>query len=210
MATTVVEGGGMPEAAATLQDVRDLLYGRAIESVSTVAAPLLAGGAVAMLGVLAADADKFRWPGPSLLLLALAAISLVACVQWGFRARTFLYSVSEAEEHYDGTLSADERELWMQRSHEDLIRWRRGTGLAALCYNLGLVAFGAGISLAVAPPAHAAQAGWRWAAFWMVSLATASELLWVLLEWGDAASRAATQRRWLRRARARSREGTPQ
>lgn len=196
----------MPEAAGTRQDARDLRYGQAIESVSAVAAPLLAGGAVAMLGVVAADADKFRWPGPSILLLTLAAISLVASVQWGFRTRTFLYPPSGPEESHGSALSTDEREFLAQQIREDLIRWRRGMGLTALCYNLGLVAFGAGISLAVAPPAHAAQAGWRWVAFGMVALATVSEMLWMLLEWGDALSRAAMQRRWLRRARAGSGE----
>ncbi|WP_351234439.1 hypothetical protein [Streptomyces sp. NPDC002133] len=62
--------------------MHDLSYGRSIESVTSVAAPLLAAGAVAVLGVVAADDDKFRWPGPSILLLAMAAIALVACVQF--------------------------------------------------------------------------------------------------------------------------------
>ncbi|WP_320777112.1 hypothetical protein [Streptomyces sp. CRN 30] len=202
----------MPEASGARRDPRDVAYGRAIESVSTVAAPLLAGGAVAMLGVVAADDDRFRWPGPATLFLTLAAVALVACVQWGFRARTFLYVFEEGspEADDDPSLPVAARAFLARRRETDLARWRRGTALAALCYNLGLVAIGTGVSLAAAPPADAVQAGWRWAAFWVMSLATVAELLWVVLEWGDAAARAATRRRWLRRAGVTSGEGRGQ
>ncbi|MET7351011.1 hypothetical protein [Streptomyces mirabilis] len=43
----------------------------------TIAAPLLTAGALSLIGVVCADADKFRWPGPTLLLLVLTVLSLI-------------------------------------------------------------------------------------------------------------------------------------
>ncbi|MFI9240967.1 hypothetical protein [Streptomyces sp. NPDC053079] len=177
---------------------------------TTIAAPLLAAGAVAMLGVVAADSDEFRWPGPALLFLALSVISLVACVQWGFRARPFLYSMSEVEEWHRGVeLTKVERNRLSQQRVDDLVRWRRGTGLAAFCYTSGLVTLGIGMALVLAPPVGDEFADWRWAVFGLVSLATSVEMLWSLLEWGDLVSRAVEQRLRLRRARARTGEDGP-
>ncbi|MFD8965500.1 hypothetical protein ACFV0C_10925 [Streptomyces sp. NPDC059568] len=178
-----------------------------MESVTMVAAPLLAGGSVAMIGLVAADTEKFRWPGPALLLLALSVVLLVACVQWAFRARPYLYSMAEVEDWRGVLLADDERARLVQQREEDLERWRRGTDLASAAYTLGLITLGIGVALVLAPPVpEGAHAGWRWAAFWVVFSAVAAELMWSLLEWGDLSSRALEQQWWLWRARARQRD----
>jgi hypothetical protein len=50
-------------------------YGSTSDAAHFVAAPLLAGACIATIGVLGADGDKFRWPGPAMLMLALAVVA---------------------------------------------------------------------------------------------------------------------------------------
>ncbi|MFD8592584.1 hypothetical protein ACFV1B_24085 [Streptomyces sp. NPDC059637] len=198
----------MRETSTELQpSAHQLRYGKAAESVTHVAAPLLAGGAVAMLGGVAADAEKFRWPDQALLLLAAAGVLLVACVQWGFRARPYLYSLKEVEDWRGAPLTGAERAAHLEQQREDLGRWRRGANLAAASYNLGIVALGVAVALLLAPPPQpeaAAGAAWRWAAFGIVLTASVAELLWTLLEWGDGAALRLEQHWRLRRARNRA------
>lgn len=180
---------------------RDLRFARTVESVTGIAAPLLAAGAVGMLGVVAADVEKFRWPGPTLLLLALSVIFLVLSVRWGYRARPYLYSMAEVEQWLNSPLSVAERARYAQQQGVDLKRWRRRSRFAAYCYTLGLIALGTGIACVLAPrPSDGTLAEWRWTAFWIVLSAVAVEAFWTLLKWGDSTSRAWEQRRRIRRA----------
>ena len=58
----------------------------ALDALSSVAAPLLAGGTLALLGVVVQQPSSLRWPGLALLLLVVAAVMLVTAVQCGFWA----------------------------------------------------------------------------------------------------------------------------
>ncbi|MGW1030248.1 hypothetical protein ACWD4J_42505 [Streptomyces sp. NPDC002577] len=186
------------------QDARSALlatrYARANDAVTTVAAPLLASGGVGLIGVVAADEDKFRWPGPALLLVTLAAILLVSCVQWGFRARPCLYSMADVEQLYGGALTAEQRERYAHQHAVDHARWQRTTALADASYTAGLIALGLGVALVLAPPVGGTHAGWRWTAFGAVLLAVVMEAAWTLLERGDLALRAWQRRRLLQQA----------
>ncbi|WP_206745336.1 hypothetical protein [Streptomyces sp. CB00072] len=159
--------------------------------------------------MVAADAEKFRWPGPALLLLALSVIFLVLSVRWGYRARPYLYSMAEVEQGLSSPLSAAERARYVQQQGVDLKLWRRRSRFAAYCYTLGLIALGTGIALVLAPQRSSdeALAGWRWAAFWVVLFAVVVEAFWTLLKWGDSTSRAWEQRRRIRRAQIRQATG---
>ena len=59
----------------------------ALDALSSVAAPLLAGGTLALVGVIVQQPSALRWPGLALLLLLVAAILLVMAVQCGVWAR---------------------------------------------------------------------------------------------------------------------------
>lgn len=52
-------------------------------SVSGVASPLLAGGALALAGVIVQQEDALRYPGVALLLLVGAMLLLIAAMQCG-------------------------------------------------------------------------------------------------------------------------------
>jgi hypothetical protein len=156
-----------------------------------------------MLGVVAADWERFRWPGQALFLLSMSTLLLVACVQFGFRARQYLYSLGDVEQWRGATIDGEERAQWAARRETDLSRWRHGTQLARASYNLGIVSLGTGVALVVAPPlpGHHELLGeaWRWAAFWLVLSAAGIELIWSLLDWGDELTRR-LQRWWLLRS----------
>ncbi|MGP3999303.1 hypothetical protein [Streptomyces sp. 8N706] len=177
-------------------------YARANDAVTTIAAPLLASGGVALIGVVSADEDKFRWPGPALLLVTLATILLVSCVQWGFRARPYLYSMADVEQQHGGALTVEQHERYVHQHALDIARWQRTTALADASYTAGLIALGLGVALVLAPPTGGTHVGWRWTAFAAVLLAVAMEAAWTLLERGDLALRAWQRRRRLRQARA--------
>jgi hypothetical protein len=155
-------------------------YAAAADAAHFVAAPLLAAGAVALVGVVAADADKFRVPSVALLVLTSAFITLVGSVQLGFHARALLYSAADIADwwgEYD--LSQPQREERLRKEqHNDLGRWRWKIYWAVTTYNLGVSFLAAGVALCLIPPVTHTPSGVaiRWIAFGLVGLATLGEL----------------------------------
>jgi hypothetical protein len=56
----------------------------AVDSLSTIAAPLLGGFSITLVGVVVQASEKFRFSSIALLLLTVAAVLLLLCVQCGF------------------------------------------------------------------------------------------------------------------------------
>lgn len=133
---------------------------RWINSVGTVTLPLLAGFSITSVVVISDDAANFRWPGPTILVLAFAALALIAAVQCAYHAHLYL-------------------------SKRDPDR-RKGLGWARRTrrfYDIGLLAMIAGLALVVVPRHNTGvQAGFRWAAFVVASVAWFAELIWKLRE----------------------------
>src|SRR3954452_12145240 len=94
---------GRPPAPSPRFWWRPTLYGEpaAVDMISTIAAPVLAGFTVALIGVVAQAPANFRWPGIALLLLLLTAVLFVMCLQCGFWARQYLVSRDEAASWFD-------------------------------------------------------------------------------------------------------------
>ena len=57
-----------------------------MDSVASVAAPLLAGFSLASVLLVSDDAVNFRWPGAAIVALAVASVALIGAVQCGFNA----------------------------------------------------------------------------------------------------------------------------
>jgi len=155
-------------------------YGQALEAASTVAAPLLAGFSIAFVGVVGADADKFRWPGQAMLLSLCAGIALVAAIQCGFTARKFLYSPAELSEWWtpEDLKVAGRAERLREEQRAAFAIWQRWAGYSRHAYNLGIVLFAAAAGTVVAPP-HAIggeQAFLRWCGMALAMGAAAAEL----------------------------------
>jgi hypothetical protein len=111
-----------------------LFYGSALESVSTVAAPLLAGFSLAAAVALGADAEKFRWSGGAMLSLTIAAVLLVSAVQCGFTARRHFYSAADVKDWRPDAQEDSDRELKLrERQQEDFKRLVYLVRLDAAC-----------------------------------------------------------------------------
>lgn len=163
-------------------------YAASADAAHFVAAPLLASGAIAFLGVVAADGDKFRLPGLTLLGLGLAVVCLLASIQAGFRARALLYSAGDVEQWW-GREDAErlaERLRAEQRRHYET--WRRRISRSVTLYNVGVALLGAGVTVALLPPGSGPGAvgsnltdpACRWVAVAVLGAATGAELVWAL------------------------------
>lgn len=149
---------------------RLLGYIPAMHTVSTIVAPLLAGFSVTLTGVVAQASDRFRYPGATLLLLALAVGAFVMCVQCGFWARSYLPTASETEGHHDAA---------PHRNEAQYDEWDRRT---RLFYRIGLLLLLAGTATLLLPNnSHPGdeQANWRLFGSFAVVAILVFELFWI-------------------------------
>ncbi|MET7776002.1 MULTISPECIES: hypothetical protein [Streptomyces] len=171
----------LSESSAEQPAVPEAGYPESVHAAVNVAAPLLAAGAITITGVVAADEEKFRWPGVAVLLLILAVSSLLASIQLGFRARRYHFSKEELGRWFAGTTTAD---YW---NDDDNSGWAVGTARntwrilvrpAVHTYNLGTVLLGLGLSAALLPTSTSEQPNLRWTAAALTLAATVGELVW--------------------------------
>ncbi|NVK81577.1 hypothetical protein [Streptomyces morookaense] len=130
-----------------------------MDTLTFVAAPLFAGTAIATIGVLGADSDKFRWPALSMLMLTLAALALATSIQVALHGRRFLYTVDEARSwgaspdgNAPGAASAG---LTVEAQAADFELWVKLSGRATWAYQIGLALLKLGLACILAPPANA-------------------------------------------------------
>ncbi|MFG2351338.1 hypothetical protein [Streptomyces phaeochromogenes] len=148
-----------------------------MDTLGFMAAPLFAGAALATIGVLGADSDKFRWPALSMLMLTLAAIALAASIQLALRGRRFLYSAGEvhslvaplAPRSQRGDREQEEldelpTDFTTELQADDFDQWLTMSSRAAWAYQTGLVLLGIGLASILAPPVTAggSDAVLRW------------------------------------------------
>lgn len=128
-----------------------------MDTLGFVAAPLFAGAAIATIGVLGADSDKFRWPALSMLMLTLATLALVASIQLALRGRRFLYTADEVRslvaspEGQDSDRAALLAEFNAEVQADDFDQWLMISGWAAWAYQAGLALLGLGLASILAP-----------------------------------------------------------
>lgn len=128
---------------------------RWVNSVGTVTLPLLAGFSITAV-VVSDDAANFRWPGPTILVLALAALALLAAVQCAYHAH--LYLSKKDPDHKKG------------------LDWARRT---RRFYDYGLLAVIAGLGLVVLPRHDTGiQAVFQWAAVLVTCAVWGVEFFW--------------------------------
>ena len=173
-----------------------LAYGPALDAVTTIAAPLLAGFSITVIAAVAASSEKFRWPGIALLALTVAAVLLVASLQLGFYARQHLYSAADVAdwwtpEYLEESHRAERRQREQQ---EDFARWKKISSKARTTYNIGITILALGVAsvLVPLPSASHSESSFRWAAAAVATMAALGELAW---------STVPMLRRWLERRR---------
>lgn len=150
----------------------------ALRSMGTVAAPLLAGFALATLAVLLTGDPQVRLAGPATLALALASTMFVLCVQ--FTVTGLLYSATPAERTdwlppEPDDPSVTERLQRVQR--KDHYLQGKYLARARTTYDVGVVSLLAALLAMVAPQQWPS---WRATAFLVVAASLALELIWVV------------------------------
>lgn len=144
---------------------------------------------MATIGVINADAEKFRWPGPATLLLTLAMLCLIGSVQYGFHARRHFYSPADAEdwrlaEAITGSaLDTDAADaLVRSEQRRNIAEWLRLSQRGGLAYNIGIVLLGFGVALVLVAPAGSSpgHAACRWLAAAATAAAAVGELEWTV------------------------------
>lgn len=158
----------------------------AVESMSTIAAPLLAGFSITLIGVLSQAPEKFRLLGPALVALTLAAALFIMSVQCGFWARQYLWSPGEAQAwHPAGTEDpghAGQAEL-VRAQRRAALGYQGWSRRAKTFYSHGLFALLFGLAAALVPHGGTASgsehAPWRWTAAGIAALVLLFEIFWV-------------------------------
>ncbi len=152
----------------------------ALENLGTSAAPLLAGFAFALIGLLL-DKGSSMWKGDlALLLLVLAGVLLIGAVEFAFNARRYhvppgdymaFREIAKNDGYPDAELQASQ------------VKWRKThatwAGWARRAYNAGIIVLLFAIAVVLVPhmgPGHMAPA--RVAAVAVPAVAGAVELIW--------------------------------
>lgn len=170
----------------------------AIDQMSTVAAPLLAGFSISFIGVITQAPKYYLAPGLALTFLTMAVISLVSCVQLGFYARQYIYSREEIEGWMppdptpEGTV-ADASQIPSKTSIMinqglDFEKWLTLAKRASVFFNIGIIAIGLSIGTSLLPPESyegdplsTHELRFRWVAASLAFLAALGETLWWII-----------------------------
>jgi hypothetical protein len=171
----------------------------AIEGMGGVAAPLLAGFSIALLGLVLQIESHLRWPNLALLLLASAGVMLLTAVQYAYRARRYVTTPSEAADWYPEFDQDPPRQASVYeelRAHHDAhLFWARR---ARTTYNLAIGVLLLGLAVALVPKATVQPL--RSAAIVAVLLGLLLEILQLVAGWLIALGRPDRLPFWLARA----------
>lgn len=154
-------------------------YAAAIDSMGSVAAPLLASVSAALATLVISNEEAFRWPSPTLFLLVVATLALITAVQCAFHARQYSVTPSDLEEWWPASdPSGVELQRQYQRHH--LSRHSAWANAASVAYNVGLVCLLLALALMTLPQGDLGDSLVRLAAAGLAFLGAASELVWIL------------------------------
>jgi MFS family permease len=162
-------------------------YGEAVQSAGTIAAPLLAGFTITLIGLLVPSQESIRYPDVALAILMGAVACLLAAVQCAYAARQFLVTPEEIEAWWPGMdrLEQPYGEDWVkrryaeQRAHSELhSRWGRRFRYT---YHAGIMLVLLGLVVVLLPPAHPPGGIMfsRWLAVALAALAFLAEVVWI-------------------------------
>jgi hypothetical protein len=171
--------------------------GAATQFMSGIAAPLLAGAAVAVTGVVVQQPESLLLPGLTMLLLVAAASMLVGAVQFGFLARRYLSRPSEVAEWWPSLSEQARAERVRADLADDAPLLALWSDFARWSYGLGVVLLWVGVGSAVLPDGEDEQAVLRWVAAGLAWVVAAAELGWLAASrrWPDLFTPRALARR---------------
>lgn len=157
-------------------------YPQAVDSAGSVAAPLLAGFSITLLGIAIASSTGMRWANEAMVALAAATGLLVFAVQAAFIARSFHVTPAELL----GWWAEPDKNPGLAQLHqwqaEHKVNYDIWAARFRLSYNLGLVLLLAGVALCLVPPTVGRNTP-RWVAFAMMTGTVVFEGLWICRDW---------------------------
>jgi hypothetical protein len=152
----------------------------AVDSLSTVAAPLLAGFSIAVVGVILPARQEMRFSALALLLLSITAVLMLFCVQSGFWARYYYATPQEATQWWsDYESNIERRNSVQQEQRRHYTLYRRWASRARRSYSAAIVMLLVGIGVATTPQGQIARSPLQWAAALIFWGAAAGEIVWV-------------------------------
>jgi hypothetical protein len=158
-----------------------LHYGasRALEVLTSVAAPLLAAGGFTLVGAIAQSPANFGLGSAAILVLALAVFLLVMSVQFGFLARQHATTPREIADWWP-TMPPEQRWHRVRREQwKAQAAYRLWGNRARVAYGLGVTFLWIGLSIALVPPDKVD--GLRAVAIGTAAIAALVEICWALI-----------------------------
>lgn len=185
MAMAMPPPGGPPASSSGLYWQVPTPYGypASVDAGGTVAAPLLAGFSLTLIGVIlgAGNPGEFRVRDPALVALVAATLLLLACVQCSFWARQFTVTPTQIMEWWPELRAPggnpDRHEQLRAEQWRYALMAKRWLHRARLSYQGGIILLLAGMTLLLVP---ADGNGWRWLAVAVMGLGFAAELYWTV------------------------------
>jgi hypothetical protein len=153
----------------------------AIESMGSIAAPLLAGFSITLAVLILSSTAHFRWVNASTFLLVAAALALIASVQFAFQARQYVVTPSQIEEWWPFPDDPPTREYLRRVQRDHRKRSRRWGDFARYAYDIGLLCLLLGVTSILAPArglTHASDG--RLATVALALLAFTIEACWIV------------------------------
>ena len=138
--------------------------GEAINSMGTIAAPLLAGFSLAaMVQTLTIKTSDTRWPDAALLLFMLAAVLFITTVQATFWARQYQTNPKEIKDWWPDPTDAARLEELRYELKWHAAGFRMWANRARVTYSAALLALLAALTVLAVPPESHGQAPFlRW------------------------------------------------
>ncbi len=160
------------------------LYGEAeaLNSMGTIAAPLLAGFSLAaMAQTLTIKTSEARWPDAALLLFMLAAVLFVTAVQAMFWARGYQASPAEIKAWWPDVTDPQRLKRLQREQKRHAAGFRMWSNRARVTYSAALLSLLAALTILAVPPDSYGQAAvLRWLAVAVGAAAFIAESIWTM------------------------------
>ena len=160
------------------------LYGEAeaLNSMGTIAAPLLAGFSLAaMVQTLTITTSEARWPDAALLLFMLAAVLFVTTVQAMFWARGYQTNPKEMKDWWPDAADSQRLIQLGREQKRHAAGFRMWSNRARVTYSTALLCLLAALTVVAVPPGSHGQAPtFRWLAVAVGTAAFIAETIWTV------------------------------
>lgn len=150
-------------------------------SLSFVAAPLLAGGALAFVGVVIQQENALRYPGIVFFLLVGTILMLVMAVQCGARARLYASTPTDVWQWWPNANNVRREEV-LHELRQESTRRKIWTKRFSIMFYPGVLLLWLALGLATIPTNNTHEPAWRWAASGLAFFGAFLQAGWVIFE----------------------------